>query len=290
MVEVRDAIVEERVRLSGPAFRPSALVYDAVSARLLLADRDGRKIRVLGDGFDAPVDLVRAESAGFGTITAVDIDRSRGDLWAASVQESVGSAGGLHRMQLISGRPLQTIAPPAEHQPWRPVALHVIGAGVVTADDEGRVWMTGSGVASLRRVATVPARGTLAMTAVPGRDDTVLVASATQVFAVALDTGRVTEVTVSVEGALTGIEQIAVWHDRVVVIQQTPEGARHLAHWRPMNRGRQATAVVRLSPALESDVPAPMLTVVGDEAWLTAPPADGSGGAAALRVLRVRLR
>lgn len=290
VVDVRDATVEERVRLSGPAFHPSALVYDAVSARLLLADRDGRKIRVLGDGFDAPVDLVRAESAGFGTITAVDIDRSRGDLWAASVQETVGSAGGLHRMQLISGRPLQTIAPPAEHQPWHPVALLVVGAAVVTADDEGRVWMTGAGGAALRRVATVPARGTLAMTAVPGRDDTVLVASTTQVFAVALDTGRVTEVTVSVEGALTGIEQIAVWHDRVVVIQQTPEGARHLAHWRPMNRGRQATAVVRLSPALEAGVLAPMLTVVGDEAWLTARPADGSGGAAALRVLRVRLR
>jgi len=290
VAEVLDVAFEERMRLSGPAFRLSALVYDAVSARLLLADRDGRKIRVLGDGFDTPVDLVRAESAGFGTITAVDIDRVRGDLWVASAQDAVGAAGGLHRMQLISGRPLQSIAPPPEHQPWRPVALHVIGAGVLTADDQGHVWLTPPGGTSLRRVATVPAQGPLTMTAAPGRDGALLVASASQVFLVTLDTGRVTEVTASIEGALTGIEQMATWHDRVVVIQQTAEGTRQLAHWQLNTRGRQATNVVRIQPSLSAQTPPPMLAVVGDEVLLTAPAADDAGASSSLRVLRVRLR
>lgn len=288
--EIREAAFEERVRLSSPVFQVSALTYDAVSARWLMADRDGRKIRVLGDGFDAPVDLVRAESAGFGAVTAVDIDRSRGDLWVASGQDAVGAAGGLHRLQLVSGRPLQTIAPPPEQQPWHPVALHVTRAGVVTADEQGRVWLVSPGGTSLRRVATVPARSALTMTAAPGRDDAVLVASTAKVFTVALDTGRVTEVTAAVEGALAGIEQMATWHDRVVVIQRDGDGRRYLAHWRLSPRGRQATAAVRLAPPLASGPTGPVLAVVGDEALLTELTLSGAGTEPALRLMRVRLR
>lgn len=288
--EEREAVFEERVRLSTPPFQLSAMVYDAVSARLLLGDRDGRKVRVLGDGFDAPVDLVRAESAGFGVVMAVDIDRVRGDLWVASAQDAAGGAGGLHRMQLISGRPLQTLAPPAGQQPWHPVAVHVAPTGVITADDQGQLWMASAGAAALRRVGRVPAQGPLAMTAVPGRSDAVLVASATQVWTVAFDTGRVLEVSSPVEGALVGIEQMAAWSDRVVVVQRRPDGTRHLAQWRLTDRGRQATTVVRYQPALSAGDAVPGLAVTGDEALVAESVAGGAEAPTAIRVLRVRLR
>ena len=288
--EEREAVFEERVRLSTPPFQLSAMVYDAVSARLLLGDRDGRKVRVLGDGFDAPVDLVRAESAGFGAVMAVDIDRVRGDLWVASAQDAAGAAGGLHRMQLISGRPLQTMAPPAGQQPWHPVAVHVAPTAVITADDQGQLWGASAGAAALRRIATVPGRGRLALAAVPGRDEVVLVASATQVWTVALDTGRVLEVSSPVEGALVGIEQMAAWSDRMVVVQRKPDGTRHLAQWRLTDRGRQATAVVRYQPALSAGDAAPALAVTGDEALVAESVAGGAEAPTAIRVLRVRLR
>ena len=288
--EEREVVFEERVRLRTPPFHLSALVYDAVSARLLLGDRDGRKVRVLGDGFDAPVDLVRAESAGFGAVMAVDIDRVRGDLWVASAQDAAGAAGGLHRMQLISGRPLQTLAPPTGQQPWHPVAVHVAPTGVITADDQGQLWGASAGAAGLRRIAVVPGRGRLALAAAPGRDEVVLVASATQVWTVALDTGRVLEVTSPVEGALVGIEQMAAWSDRVVVVQRRADGTRHLAQWRLTDRGRQATAVVRYQPALSAGDAAPGLAVTGDEALVAESVAGGAEAPAAIRVRRVRLR
>lgn len=288
--EEREAVFEERVRLSTPPFPLSAMVYDAVSARLVLGDRDGRKVRVLGDGFDAPVDLVRAESAGFGAVMAVDIDRVRGDLWVASAQDAAGGAGGLHRMQLVSGRPLQTLAPPAGQQPWHPVAVHVAPTAVITADDQGQLWGASAGAAVLRRIATVPGRGRLALAAVPGRDEVVLVASATQVWTVALDTGRVLEVSSPVEGALVGIEQMAAWSDRVVVVQRKPDGTRHLAQWRLTDRGRQATTVVRYQPALSAGDAAPGLAVTGDEALVAESVAGGAEAPTAIRVLRVRLR
>ncbi len=288
--EEREAVFEERARLSTPPFHLSAMVYDAVSARLLLGDRDGRKVRVLGDGFDAPVDLVRAESAGFGAVMAVDIDRVRGDLWVASAQDAAGAAGGLHRMQLISGRPLQTLAPPAGQQPWHPVAVHVAPTAVITADDQGQLRGASAGAAALRRIATVPGRGRLALAAVPGRDEVVLVASATQVWTVAIYTGRVLEVTSPVEGALVGIEQMAAWSDRVVVVQRKPDGTRHLAQWRLTNRGRQATAVVRYQPALSAGDAAPGLAVTGDEALVAESVAGGAEAPTAIRVRRVRLR
>jgi len=288
--EEREVVFEERVRLRTPPFHLSALVYDAVSARLLLGDRDGRKVRVLGDGFDAPVDLVRAESAGFGVVMAVDIDRVRGDLWVASAQDAAGAAGGLHRMQLISGRPLQTLAPPTGQQPWHPVAVHVAPTGVITADDQGQLWGASAGAAGLRRIAVVPGRGRLALAAAPGRDEVVLVASATQVWTVALDTGRVLEVTSPVEGALVGIEQMAAWSDRVVVVQRRADGTRHLAQWRLTDRGRQATAVVRYQPALSAGDAAPGLAVTGDEALVAESVAGGAEAPAAIRVRRVRLR
>ena len=60
------------------------LAYDVVSRRFLFADRVARKLVVVGDGSNRPQDLVRAESAGFKDISALEIDDKRGDLWVAS--------------------------------------------------------------------------------------------------------------------------------------------------------------------------------------------------------------
>src|SRR5437762_9068035 len=74
----------EAVRFSSESFAPVGLAYDAVSRRFLFGDRLGRKLIVVGEGSNHPVDFVRADSAGFGEISAIEIDGKRGDLWVAS--------------------------------------------------------------------------------------------------------------------------------------------------------------------------------------------------------------
>jgi hypothetical protein len=93
----------EAVRFSAERFAVGGLAYDAVSHRFVFGDRQGRKLIVVSEGSNHAVDLVRADSAGFQDISAIEIDAKRGDLWVASAAAADG-AGMLHRLQLVSRR------------------------------------------------------------------------------------------------------------------------------------------------------------------------------------------
>ena len=71
-------------RFSTGAFTLGGLAYDAVSRRFLVGDRLGRKLIVVAEGANHAVDFVRAASAGFRDIAAIEIDDRRGDLWVVS--------------------------------------------------------------------------------------------------------------------------------------------------------------------------------------------------------------
>src|SRR4029079_18631013 len=75
---------EDVLRFSTDRFTPAGLAYDAVSRRFVVGDQRGRKLRVVGEGQDHAVDLVRSESAGFYDIRALSIDTRRGDLWGGT--------------------------------------------------------------------------------------------------------------------------------------------------------------------------------------------------------------
>src|SRR6267378_2479435 len=86
----------EAVRFSTEGFALGGLAYDAVSHRFVFGDRLGRKLIVVGEGSNHAVDFVRADSAGFHEISAVEIDAKRGDLWVASAAPADG-AGTVHK-------------------------------------------------------------------------------------------------------------------------------------------------------------------------------------------------
>src|SRR5438128_3822271 len=117
--------VAEALRFSTRAFALGGFAYDVVSGRFLFGDRLGRKLIVVGESSSQPVDLVRAESAGFHEVAAIEIDEKRGDLWVASAD---AGAGTLHRLQLVSGRPLKAFPVPADREPVRLVDLAVTPA------------------------------------------------------------------------------------------------------------------------------------------------------------------
>jgi hypothetical protein len=129
----------EALRVPALSIRPVDLAYDRDSARYVVADARGRRLIILDERLRRSMDLVREQSAGFYDITALEIDRSGGDLWVVSADAAGATA--LHHVQLVSGRPLATLHPPAGLLPARFVDV-AVGSGVVYVLDAagGRVF------------------------------------------------------------------------------------------------------------------------------------------------------
>lgn len=117
---------------------PSALVHDAVSKRFIIADRKARRIAVI-DGTTGQVSTLVGAQGDLGEIGGITIDPAQGDLWAVSS----GTAGPqLHRIQLISGRVLKSVA--LSGMKGQAVALaYVREVGLVLADDTGTILRVG---------------------------------------------------------------------------------------------------------------------------------------------------
>ena len=114
---------------------PTALLYDAVSKRYIIADRLARRIAVIDEHTGQVSTLVGALGA-LGDIDGMALDAQQGDLWVVTSGEE-GAV--LHRTQLISGRVLSTTTLTGIDDPV--VAMTFVkGTGLVVADASGRVW------------------------------------------------------------------------------------------------------------------------------------------------------
>ena len=132
MPTLKPARVDDAARFSAGGFVAGGLAYDSVSKRFVVGDASGRKLMVVSERSDHATDMVRADSAGFQDVIAVEIDERRGDLWVASAA-TAGGESALHRLQLVSGRPLRTYRPPAAAAQL--VDLAVTASGSVLALD-----------------------------------------------------------------------------------------------------------------------------------------------------------
>lgn len=114
---------------------PTALVYDAVSRRFIIADRNARRIAVIDETTGQVATLVGAQAA-LGHIAGMAIDPQQGDLWVVTTAEELTV---LHRLQLISGRSLSTLPLSALRGPVVAMAF-ARGTGIILADSRGVVW------------------------------------------------------------------------------------------------------------------------------------------------------
>jgi hypothetical protein len=115
--------------------KPSALAYDAVSRRYLIADRAARRVAVVDESSGQVSTFVGAQGA-LGDIGGIAIDPQQGDLWVVS---STPSGSVLHRLQLISGRVISTV--PLKGSNASLVGLTFVrGGGLVAADSSGDIW------------------------------------------------------------------------------------------------------------------------------------------------------
>lgn len=269
-------LAEEELRFSADRFVASGLAYDAVSRRFVLADERGRKLRVVGEGLDHAVDLVREESAGFLDVKALAIDPRRGDLWVAS-GDAASATGTLHRINLISGRPLQALPIAEATQPVHPVDLAVAGGGAVfLLDRDGRILRARPGGTTIEVVAATAATPALSL-ALAANDTVAYVTHAAGIVRVDLGRRRTVEVSSAAEWPLTSIERLRPDLDGFIALQRLPDGNRRLARIQLRRDGRAVRAVTVYDVRVAPEAGPPALTVSGNELALMAGGLDTTG-------------
>jgi hypothetical protein len=292
-LRVERADVHEAARFSTRPFVPGGVAHDAVSRRLLFGDVTGRRLFVVGEGSDRPIDLVRADSAGFDDVTAIAVDGKRGDLWVAS-SGARGSGGALHRLQLISGRALTKVPVPGQElMRLSDMAVSADGTVVILDAATPRVFVRRQGAPTVDLLMPLMAPNPVSIT-VSDDGRVAYVAHREGIMRIDVPSRRAAALGGAKDITLAGFEFVR-WHrDALIGRQAQPDGSRGLVRLR-LNRGRDA-----VSQATLLDDPAPgdgdalSATVSGDDLYYLV--VEGSGDRAAgssvsdVRVKRVTLR
>ena len=214
---------------AAPGIELFALAHDAVSRRFVLGDGTANRLLIVDEVSRNVVPFVGATSAGFlERIAGFAIDSRRGDLWVASTQGDDGGAqSALHKLQLVSGRPLLAAHAAKDAGPMQFVALAVAGDGTVYALDAlpvlgPRVYRLRPGARTFEQVMKldVPTQAFPAAAIAVADDGVLFVADAAGLIRV--DPGTRTAARVKAaenlggfeslawrEGALLGIERVA---------------------------------------------------------------------------------
>lgn len=209
---------------------PTAMAYDAVSARFVLADASSDALKIVSEMSGTATNLVSIGWAGSARTTAVAIDPRRGDLWVAGTD---GDRGTLTRLQLISGRRLQTVEIPEELRPARFEALTIGPDDLYVLDTAGgRILRLGFKTAALRVYAPLPAG--LEATGLAHAGSALYVAHAAGVRRIELATAAQRAVAVPAGLDVTHLHSLA-WHEGALIGVQK-------------SGNRQAAVRVRLNP------------------------------------------
>ena len=256
--------VEDALRFDAISFVAAGLAYDAVSRRFVVGDRDARKLFVVDEGSRRANNLVGAASAGFYAIAGLDIDPRRGDLWVVSVEEGQPGAAAAHRLQLVSGRLIETIAVPVALLPVRFADVAVTADGAVLALDVAgrRIFRARLGAHALEVAATLDVNDPTSLAPAPA--STVYVSHAGGLVRVDLASNRASPVTAqesSVE--LSGLERVRVRGNSLVAVQRVDGESRRVVRLSLNDRGRR----VMSSKILDASAPASAasaVTLVGD--------------------------
>lgn len=225
---------------SAPGLTAVGFGYDAVSGRFIVGDRKDRRLLVVGERSGRLASLAGVD-AGFDEVSAFEIDSVEGDLWVTSAS-SQSRTSTLHKLQLISGRVLTSIALPAGEGPSRFADVAVTPQNILVLDSDGR------------RIYRVAKKGrTLDLVARIAVPDSTSIAPGTEGIAYAaydqgilrLDTGTraMTVVEPAADVDLSGVRWIR-WHrGSLVAIQGSPAGPFRLLRIRLDDTGRRARSM-----------------------------------------------
>lgn len=284
---------ESVARFATDRFDPAGLAYDEVSRRFLFGDMRGRRLFVLGEGSTRTSDLVRADSAGFFDVTALEIDPKRGDLWVTT-SEADGSASGIHRLQLISGRAIAKFDAPSDSgSRFTDLAIAPTGTVLVLDSAGRRVLRLRQGAKTIEPAMSFPADGPVSLAVTDG-DRYAYLAHASGIVRLDLQARTSAAVTAPSGLLLTGIERLR-WHrNSLVGVQTMTDGSRALVLFQLNRAGTAISEATLLDDAIATPSSGPLsLTVSGDDLYYAVmnPAASGTGaGKMEVVVTRVRLR
>lgn len=274
--------VEDALRFEAISFVAAGLGYDAVSRRFVVGNRDARKLFVVDEGSRRANDLVGAASAGFYSIAGLEIDPRRGDLWVVSVEEGQPGAAAAHRLQLVSGRLLETLTVPAELLPVRfaDVAVRADGTLLVLDAAGRRIFRARFGGHVLEVAATLDVGEPTSLA--PGHATAVYVSHGGGLLSVDLASKRTTQVTAPESITLSGLERIRLRGDSLVAVQRGDGDSRRIVRLNVNARGTRIVSSKILDAAAPASA-ATAATVAGDAFYYLS--AGSSGDKAVRRVV-----
>lgn len=254
----------ESLRFTSAPSTPAGLAYDAVSRRFIVGDRDARKLTVVDEFSRHVANLASAQSAGFGAITALEIDPRQGNLWVVSadapqVSEAAPRADvapartTLHKLQLVSGRVLQTFVLPDRAGSARFVDVATTSdSTVLVLDDSGqRIFRLRPKSADLEVAATLKEHPT---SLAPGAERLAYVASAEGIAVVDLSSRKVTPLKAASGVDLTHLTRLR-WHKGTLVGIQQNEGSYRAVRFALDPVGRKAVRQEILDASLPTTGP-----------------------------------
>jgi hypothetical protein len=256
--------VEETLRFTTERFEPGGFAHDVVSGRFLFGDLRGRKLMVVAEGGTSTVDMVRADSAGFHDVMALEIDARRGDLWVASAMKD-GGAGAVHKLQLISGRPLKTFPAPSELEPVKFSDLAINGAGAVFVLESlrGQVLVLRPGGTSLELFGRIDALGTISLAAA-GEDGVIYVAHREGISRIDAKNKAAAALTSRKGIDLGNFERIR-WHRRALVgVQAAADGSRRIVRLELNASGKSVTSATIFDASVPATAEPTFVALSGD--------------------------
>ena len=284
------APTNEAGRFTATTFRSAGLAYDSVSRRFVIGDALGRKLIVVGVGSENANDMVRADSAGFGDIVALEIDEKRGDLWVVSVGDGEG-ASALHRLQLVSGRPLKTFRAAPSMGPTRLTALAVQASGAILALDgaANRLVELVTGNSDITVVMPLKLSGATSLAA--GDNGFVYIAHDAGIARVDLRTRMVAAVSAPKGLDLRGFEAIRTHRNALIGLQATAAGPKQLVTLELDAAGRSVRRGVVIDPRVTEKDDRLSLSISADDLYyLAAAPSNPENPVTGFIVRRLTLR
>ena len=265
-------------RFSTGQFLSAGLAYDTVSRRFVIGDALGRKLIVVGLGSESANDMVRADSAGFNDVIALEIDEKRGDLWVASTADSNGESA-LHRLQLVSGRPLNTYRPAPAVGSARLLGLAVQASGAVVALDGtgNRLLTLARGSSEIKVALSLKLSGATSVAA--GEEDVLYIAHDAGIARVDLRTRTVAALSAPRTLDLRRFAAIRSYRNALIGLQTTTEGLRQLVRLTLDAAGRTVKQGVVIDPRVAAADGRVALTITGDDLYYLATDAVNNGGA-----------
>lgn len=229
---------------------PYTLAYDSVSARFVVADETSDTLKVVDERTGNVIDLVSPGWAGAHRPTALAIDARRGELWAAAVARTGDSpASSIYKLQLVSGRLLQTIKLPEDAGDAELTDISVGRNAVYLLDrDRRRVFSVSEGAREARVAADLQTLDAPVSIAVVN-DSVMYVAHKGGLARVDLNGRRRLPVPVPAAADLAALQSIT-WHDGALFAIGGEGSGQSAMRIRLDPRGTTAIAVDPLGPAL----------------------------------------